>query len=102
MLQKCDCGKLAVWIYEPGFSNGSPFFCDDCVPRGCTCNHYYVDVNSYHPPLENPNSPEESDHPIKWIEIDKIWCRVDEKGREYPCCEYGYDQNGFDFENNLD
>ena len=22
---------------------------------------------------------------------------LDEKGREYPCCEYDYDENGFDF-----
>ena len=99
MKELCDCGKIATWIYVPGFSGGdSPFFCDDCVPRGCSCNHEYVDTESYVPSLDKPNLPLESDMPIKWLEEGKIWCRVDEQGREYPCCEYDYDENGFDFD----
>lgn len=99
MKEICDCGKVAVWAYMPGFSdNENPYFCDECVPRGCSCNHNYVDVNSYHPPLDEPNLPHESDMPIKWLEDDKIWCRIDKQGREYPCCEYDYDENGFDFD----
>ena len=55
----CDCGKVAIWSYGPGYSSGdNPNFCDDCVPRGCDCNYRYVDVNSYHPPLEHPDLPE--------------------------------------------
>ena len=93
----CECGQIATWIYMPGYSNGSsPFFCDDCVHRGCTCNHHYVHVDAYDPPLDNPEVPTEEDEPIKWVEEGKIWCHVDEKGREFPCCEYDYDQNGFD------
>lgn len=95
----CDCGKLAVWLYMPGFSSGdSPFFCDDCVPRGCSCNHHYVSVDAYIPPLDSPELPTEEDHPIKWIEDDKVWCHVDEQGREYPCCEYEYDEEGFEID----
>lgn len=97
MLEKCDCGKIAIWEYAPGFSSGrNPFFCDDCVPRGCSCNHHFVDKNSYHPPLEQDELPTKEDHPIKWIEEGKIWCHVDDQGREFPCVEYWYDIDGFE------
>jgi hypothetical protein len=66
MKELCDCGKVASWCYLPGFSDGSPYFCDDCVHRGCSCNHRYVNVNAYHPPLDEPELPTEEDHPIKW------------------------------------
>jgi hypothetical protein len=26
------------------------------------------------------------------------WCHIDEKGREYPCVEYWYDEEGWDSE----
>ena len=39
----CDCGKIAVWDYMPGyFGGGNSYSCDDCVHRGCSCNHRYV------------------------------------------------------------
>jgi hypothetical protein len=94
-MKKCRCGKNAVWLYMPS-SNKHPFFCDECVPRGCSCNHRYVDVNAYKPPLDEPELPTKDDYPIKWIEKDKIWCHVDEKGREYPCVEFEYDEDGFE------
>ena len=96
-MKKCKCGKKAVWIYMP-CSNEHPFFCYDCVPRGCSCNHRYIDINAYQPPLDKPELPTENDYPIKWIEENKIWCHVDEKGREYPCCEFEYDEEGFEEE----
>ena len=94
----CD-QKLATWIYCPGFDDErSNYFCDDCVPRGCQCNHEYVDVDAFIPPLEEENFPTEFDIPFKWIEQDKIWTHIDKKGREFPCCEYDYDENGFEIE----
>ena len=99
MKELCDCGKVAIWLYLPSSSDESnPFFCDDCVPRGCTCNHRYVDVNAYLPPLDNSEVPTDEDQPIKWLEERKIWCHVDEKGREYPCCEFMYEEDGFEIE----
>ena len=95
--EKCDCGNKATWLYMPGFREGSPFFCDECVHRGCDCNHRYVDVNAYHPPLENPDMPDGIEGiDWKWIEEDKIWCSIDDKGREWPCCEYDYDEEGYE------
>ena len=97
--KKCDCGKIATWVYMPGFKDGSPYFCDDCVHRGCSCNHHYVDVNAYHPPLDNPEMPEGTEGvDWKWVEQDKVWVYIDEQGKEYPCCEYDYEENGFEID----
>jgi hypothetical protein len=97
----CDCGKIAIWSYGPGFSSGdNPNFCNDCVPRGCSCNYRYVDVNAYHPPLDNPDLPEgEEGKEWKWLDDEKThWCYIDDKGREYPCGEYWYDEDGWEIE----
>ena len=100
----CDCGKVAVWCYMPGYSGGdSPYHCDECVNRGCSCNHRYVSVEAYHPPLDNPDLPSELDGvenvDWKWCDEEKThWTHIDSKGREYPCCEYMYDEDGFDIE----
>ena len=62
---KCN-EKLAVWHYMPMTTRKDIYFCDDCVPRGCSCN---IPINS---------SEEERD----------------EQGRLLPCCEYWYDDRG--------
>lgn len=68
----CDlCLKPAVWFYIPG----SEQYCDDCVPRGCSCNEFPLDGNP-----ENTN-------PENWEE------EVDEKGRKLPCCEFLFVDN---------
>lgn len=64
---KCEnCENQSVWIYMP---NGEEF-CDNCVPRGCSCNSEPIDDD-----YENEN-------PENWVE------RKDEFGRLLPCCEY--------------
>jgi len=95
--------KKAVWYYMPGFSSGrNPHFCDDCVPRGCECNHYSTRAEDYSPPgdirWDDGIIPGEDDQPVKWV-TETIWTHVDMKGREYPCCEYMYDDDGFEIEN---
>ena len=96
-LQKCDCGKVAVWVYMPGYSGGgNSFSCDDCVHRGCSCNEYSIVPEHYHPPggIE-PDGFEGKDW--IWVNEEKTsWCYIDENGRRYPCCEYGYDEEGFE------
>lgn len=98
----CSCKKLAIWVYMPGLSSGeSPYFCDDCVPRGCECNHNYCKVDAYHPPLDNSGLPE-GDEGIdwKWVKKDVVWTYLDHKHREFPCSEYDYDPDGFEREIN--
>jgi hypothetical protein len=96
----CDCGKIATWCYMPGYGDGSNSnSCDDCVPRECDCNHNYVDVNAYHPSLNDPYLPEgEEGKDWKWIEVGEVWCYIDTEGREYPCCEYMHSEDGWEKE----
>ena len=56
-LERCDkCHwRKAVWYYAPGHS----IRCDECVPRGCSCN-------------QEEDGTEQ----------------LDEKGRKVPCCEW--------------
>ena len=100
--ERCECKNLATWCYIPGFSNDDhPYFCDDCVPRGCECNHNYCDVNAYQPPLESSLVPEGKEGvDWKWIEEGICWVDLDGKQREYPCAEYDYDPDGYEREIN--
>jgi hypothetical protein len=61
------CGSQAVWYYMPNGEGDSPYFCDEHVSRGCSCN---VD-------------------PETGVED------LDEQGRKFPCCEYTYSEEGF-------
>ena len=75
----CACGKLAVWLYAP---DSQYFACDDCVPRGCSCNR--------EPKFEFDHESPEAANPDNYYEP------TDEKGRKYPCCEWWYDEKGFE------
>jgi hypothetical protein len=99
--KKCDCGKKATWLYMPGFHDGSPFFCDDCVHRGCSCNEYSIVPEHYHPPGGFHPTEEDGVEGVdwKWKNEEKTsWSRIDEKGRYYPCCEYDYEEEGFEID----
>jgi len=92
MKELCNCGKMAVWLYLPSSQREfNHFFCDNCVSRGCSCNHHYIKEDEY------DDRPKEDDTNIKWID-EFTWTHVDEQGREYPCCEYDYEENGYDME----
>ena len=74
MTDKCDCGKVAVWLYLPSYSGEqiNDFYCDICVPRGCSCNMEPTDGNPDNLDLDNWKEP------------------LDEQGRKFPCCEFSY------------
>jgi len=94
----CDCGKIAVWCYMPGYSSGSsPYSCDDCVGRGCDCNHRYVKDKLFKEG-DKPEGQEGIDW--KWIVDGSIWTSIDDNGREWPCAEYDYDLDGYEREIN--
>lgn len=108
---KCDCGKMAVWVYMPGYSGGgNPFSCDDCVmspenKNGCSCNWNYAKPQEGLP-ADLPEGIEGKDW--RWVESredegmgiltkdDGYWINLDERGRPYPCVEYEYSEDGFD------
>ena len=96
------CNKnVATWFYAPS-SDDDPFYCDDCVPRGCSCNVYSLEEFPNDIPNKNVifwdkdivNSTLQRTPDSVFYEI------VDNNGRRYPCCEYWYDENGWDFEDN--
>lgn len=98
--KKCKCGAVAVWCYMPSSDDDeNPYFCEECVWRGCSCEWNYV--SEFGPPP--------SDKRWKWIIIKKgdtqydeeikegeVWVHVDEQSREYPCCEFMYEEEGWD------
>ena len=69
------CGKPADWMYIDDTT-----LCDDCVPRGCSCNlELKDDIEFILDEYGNIDNPEEDYHQP-----------LDEYGREYPCCEWMY------------
>ena len=60
------CSSKAIWKYAPSDSEG--YYCDNHVPRGCSCN----------------------------LDFDSNIEYTDDSGRFLPCCEYDYEINGFD------
>jgi hypothetical protein len=80
----CDRCKdaLAVWVYAPSTSKlmVERFFCDEHVIRGCSCNEISVD------PTAAPGHPDN----------DLIVSAYGDDGRLLPCCEYDYEEDGFD------
>lgn len=71
---KCKCGKTATWLYMP--SSKIWVCCDNCVPRGCSCNTKIDDSG------EEPIFLDEQE--------------IDDQGRLLPCCEWFYEKDGFD------
>jgi hypothetical protein len=62
---RCDIchNKMATWEYVP---RGYEYYCDSCVPRGCSCN---IDENGVE--------------------------ETDGNGLKIPCCEFWYSRNGW-------
>jgi hypothetical protein len=99
--EKCDCGAVATYLYMPSSPDdkSNPFYCSDCVSRGCSCNWMSLKDGDKHPTDE--------DGPWKWVTKDcftgedldpdegQIWVHLDAKGREYPCCEFMWEENGW-------
>ena len=79
MKKICDCGKLAVWLYAP---DSKYVACDECVPRGCSCNRDLKEGIDYESP--------EAALSENWIE------QVGEDGRKFPCCEWFFDADGWE------
>jgi hypothetical protein len=45
MVSCCGCGKEVqeYWMYMPGEEDES--YCENCVPRGCSCNNEYFEFD---------------------------------------------------------
>jgi len=86
---KCiECGKRPEkgWMYVPG--SDDHFYCDDCVPRGCSCNDELKDGIDF--------DSKEAEDPINYYRP------VDEKGRQSPCCEFFWLDNNFEHKQEIE
>ena len=69
-LERCSkCPRMATWSYDPD-PNGL-YYCDECVPRGCSCRNIHWGDDDRDPEME-----------------------LDEDGRQLPCIEYRRDPEG--------
>lgn len=98
---QCECGKLATWSYMPNTSQPCyTYYCDDCVPRGCSCNEEYtVKSPQAHENGYGEDPPTDGNRYWKWIDKDIRWAYTDNKGRELPCIEYWHSDDGYEVNN---
>ena len=107
--EKCDCGNIAVWDYLPGYSNGgNSYSCEDCVPRGCSCN--WIPTKTKSSKFKDGALKPEGIENLDWKYVDFVKAKeegfemkqneyfvyLDSQQRENPCGEYWYDKDGFD------
>lgn len=98
----CDCGLIATWVYMP-CSTGNSYYCDNCVPRGCSCNSESFEDEAYFGVKPSGSNILEHliEHKSKFRIVDnklngedapylshKSVVHLDSDGREYPCCEF--------------
>lgn len=98
----CKCNNIALWFYAPSSSEEDAFYCEEHVPRGCSCNQYHlseffdIDNNSnyifWNKNLNSFTNEQTSE--------SAYYEPVDEQGRRFPCCEYWYDEDGWDVDEN--
>lgn len=83
------CGKIAEWF---GPSDSEEDYCDDCVPRGCSCN--VIDKNIAATLVIDP--PDESGRELIWMDYGGLVPEQhrDERGRLLPCADYSYFRHG--------
>lgn len=110
--EKCSCNKIATYYYAPSYEGKKEeqnYYCEDCVPRGCGCNYHHSKPEDFHPPLDEGEKPEGIEgKDWKWVEIperegvaattkeDGLFVYLDVKGREYPCCEFMWSEDGWE------
>lgn len=89
---KCKCGKIAIWMYMPTGELEDCYACDDCVPRGCSCWEWHNKIEDKEI-YENPKGIEGKNW--EWIIKDISWRQLNGNGKQLPCCEWLYDEEGF-------
>lgn len=103
---KCSkCNNKATWSYAPSYSKSRMImFCDEHVPRGCTCNVWNIEEFG-EPSNEKEviwwNKDEkyftlENSHKIRTK--DSFYYEITDNNMRNPCCEYDYSEEGFEKE----
>ena len=86
IVQCMKCPKPAQWEHAPAGSKGE--YCEDCVPRGCSCN--VIDRNLRAETIIDP--PDANGVQLVWTDYGGIEPEQyrDERGRLLPCCDYDF------------
>lgn len=110
--ESCKCGYLATWCYMP-CSTGNPYYCDSCVPRGCSCSIVSFSMEAYlgvkpagsgilEELIERKAKFRVNDSMIGGEESHylshKYIVELDNEGREEPCVEFWYSEAGWEKE----
>lgn len=87
-IHRCSmCDNDAKWYYMP-HTNGRRYYCDNHVPRGCSCNKY--SIHEFGEP--------ETSQKFYWCNKEEtIYEYLDDNNLPYPCCEFDYEENGQEF-----
>lgn len=89
----CDCGKIAQYNYMPATDKPvNKYYCYDCIvsDEGCSCNWRFG---------EEPEGVEGVDW--KWVKTngnEDTWQYLDINGNPYVCCEYDFEEEGYEIE----
>lgn len=109
----CHCKNEAKWIVMSSSKGEYSFYCDECVPRGCTCNLCDLEFDGEPPKDANVIWWTKADYEnnftkcateeellllsTKTRQPDSFFYEyLDEKGRREPCCEIEYEEDGFE------
>lgn len=90
----CKCGQLATWYYMPAEEEWA--CCDNCVPRGCSCNEYSTKIYYGDDDIVECEPEGKENIDFEWID-ENHWRDLD-NGKQIPCCEWWYDKEGWDNE----
>lgn len=107
---KCSkCDKIATWCYIPNCNEKTSegFYCNDCVPRGCSCNLYDIEHDGEPNNESKVGYYSKDDSTFSQMRLNRdsnsyYYEYLDEQGRRFPCCEYIEDEDGFEKDENLE
>jgi hypothetical protein len=87
-----DCGAAAAQWYHVPASNQF-YRCDDCIPRGCTCQ--IIDSSIRGETIVEP--PNDDGDVFIWTDFGGIEPaqHQDERGRLLPCIDFTFDRWGW-------
>lgn len=115
---RCSCcNNKAVWVYVP-YHVGKIYYCDNCVPRGCSCNLFnkeeipemeYIDEKDNIKYWDDESVKKYTNGEVSNEEFDNLGSLekkinstyyeiLDGNNRRLPCCEYDYNEEGFEIE----
>ncbi len=92
LLRCVECGAIAVWLGLPAGMDAQ--YCDDCVPRGCSCQTV-PDGPHIRAGITPETMPDGSEVTRTACERRKPRQERDGLGRELPCCEFLFRSRGF-------